>query len=553
MSPGSARSARPAIKVELTFVPTPSETVVTRDLDGLLLLIDESDGTVLLLDALGSALWRRFDGKNNLETIIDALTEEFPAEDELEYDAWDLTEEFANEGLLAGISEPPATPRSSDQVASAGGEGVPVGSELGPFRLADVDGAERDLADLRGRQVLLVNWSPGCGYCRNIASQLAELEAALDAQGTEMVFVAGGAADANRALRDEYGLSSPILLRDGGNDPFRGAGTPVAYLLDAEGRVAAPRATGNVQVPALARQAAGLEEQSDGRSAAHRVPVVFARMDEPRAQIVEPKEGWQPTVAYEVGHVVVGLRADTPAAESLVARLLADYRRADADAELPANYSLALGGNPTRPSRALRRLFQADTTVVRSRSTGRVLSALAAYLSEHLPGAPAELFRTYNVALIVGGEALLLPAEVADRLEELEPRLSALGARLVDEQYASIAPDTAELVVLPPSLTLDSSVLEELEEGSAEGPRVEPGRYPLRAWFMWESEFENEEPSRADAVYAAFETVGVNEPTSVTATVDSLDRMLGKVAVETLPDGGPARIARCVERYLTAS
>jgi cytochrome c biogenesis protein CcmG/thiol:disulfide interchange protein DsbE len=540
------------VKLELPFVPTPKETVVTLELHGHVLLIDDAEDAVLIQDELSSAIWRRFDGKTSLETIIEALAEEFPDNEELEYDVWDLTEEFANDGLLAGVSEllaPPAgTGAQSDPV-------VPVGGELEEFRLPDLEGAEVGLADLRGRQVVLVNWAPSCGYCRQIAPELAGLESALVEQGAELVFLASGEADKNRELRDEHSLKSPILLLDGNKNPFGQVGTPVAYLLDEEGKVAAPRATGAVAVPELVRQAAGVESASNGSSPAaetkQRVPASFGRLGEPRTQIQEPEGGWRSPVAYELGTFAIGVRSDTLATEELVARLLSEYPRAEGIEDVPANYSVALGEEPTRPSRALRRVYQADTTLVRSRSSRRVLLGLAQYLSEYVPGGPPELVLTDNLAAVVDGQALLLPPDVADKVEELEPRLTKLGVRLVDEQYASLSLETGELVVLEPRLTLDSAVLDELE--GADPSWVEPGRYPLRAWFMRESDFDDEPPSRAYAVYVAFERTMPTQSRVLEPTVTGLDALLDRVDVEVVPDGGVEPFVAELKRYLAKS
>jgi thiol-disulfide isomerase/thioredoxin len=531
----------PAVGVGLTFVPEPSATIVARDVGGRLLLLDEQDRTVVLLTELGSALWRQLDGKKTLEQIIDALAEEFPDDDELEYEAWDLTEELLQDGLLGNVPAAPAATSDEQGV-------VPVGTEFGPFRLAELDGAELDLADLRGRQALLVNWNPGCSFCRQIAPELARLESALGEQDVELVLLASGGEDANRALRDEHGFSSRILLRADGVDPFAGAGTPVAYLLDAEGRVAQPRVVGADAVPALARWAAGVSN-GEARPVARQVPVAFVRTGEPAS--ADDGEGWREAVAYDLGELTVGIRADTAAAEELVARFLAGYETAT-EGRIPANYSISLGENPQGSSRALRRLFQADTVVARSRSTRRILLALAAYLSEHLPGAGEDVVRTDNLAVVVGGDAFLLPVDVADRVDDLEPRLNALGASLVDEQYASIAPATGELVVAEHRLKVDTSVLAELDD-PADAPRVEPGRYPLRGWLMWDWEFDNEQPTEASSVYVAFDRVVLPPDQTVGAAVDDLEQLLARVPVVTVPEGGPQRLVGRLERHLAAS
>jgi hypothetical protein len=72
-------------------------------------------------------------------------------------------------GLLEGVAyEPPSEPSFA---WPTGGRGEPIP----PFRLPDADG-EVALADLTERSVLLVNWSPRCGFCTRIAPELAELQ-----------------------------------------------------------------------------------------------------------------------------------------------------------------------------------------------------------------------------------------------------------------------------------------------------------------------------------------------------------------------------------------
>ena len=63
------------------------------------------------------------------------------------------------------------------------------------------------------RPVLLVNWSPRCGFCTLIAPELAELQPELHARGVEMVFITLGDAEENRPLLEEHGLQPRVLVR----------------------------------------------------------------------------------------------------------------------------------------------------------------------------------------------------------------------------------------------------------------------------------------------------------------------------------------------------
>jgi peroxiredoxin len=136
--------------------------------------------------------------------------------------------------------------------------GLPLATAFPPFRLPDLEGEEVGLEDLETR-VLLVHWSPECGFCRQIAPELARLQTDLRRRKTELVLVSYGSPESNRALVEAHGLRCRVLLqRDGETvEGFARMGTPVAYLLDEKGRVAKPVAVGARDVPELAGEAAG--------------------------------------------------------------------------------------------------------------------------------------------------------------------------------------------------------------------------------------------------------------------------------------------------------
>jgi peroxiredoxin len=136
--------------------------------------------------------------------------------------------------------------------------GLEMGSTLQPFRLQNLDGGFVGLDSFRGKRVLLTNWSTTCGWCGAIADDLSRLAGGLRSRGTELVLVSRGGSEANKVFAHQHGLDATILLADGAGDveAFRQIGTPAAYLLDEEGRVAAPLALGATQVPALAAEAA---------------------------------------------------------------------------------------------------------------------------------------------------------------------------------------------------------------------------------------------------------------------------------------------------------
>ena len=144
-------------------------------------------------------------------------------------------------------------------------EGLPVGAELGSFSLPTASGGSLGSDDLKGGRSLLVHWSPDCAFCEMIAADLAGAEGRLREAAVRLVLVSNGDAGGNLALAQQHGLKAPILLQDASNraGAFEGLGTPVAYLLDEQGRVAAPLAEGAEEVPRLVAELASARDRSN--------------------------------------------------------------------------------------------------------------------------------------------------------------------------------------------------------------------------------------------------------------------------------------------------
>ena len=137
--------------------------------------------------------------------------------------------------------------------------GLAVGTPISAFRLPDLEGREFSPDDFRGKRTLLVHWSFDCGFCELLAPDLARMQGDLLARGVQLVLAGRDDAATNRARAAEYGLECPILLVDDESplmgEAFRRQGTPVAYLLDEQGRVARPLAVGGDAILDLAREA----------------------------------------------------------------------------------------------------------------------------------------------------------------------------------------------------------------------------------------------------------------------------------------------------------
>jgi peroxiredoxin len=174
--------------------------------------------------------------------------------------AWSLLHVLRQHGrLLLRVEALEARTGTDEAPERAELSGLLPATPFPPFLLPSLDNGEVALEQFRGERVLLVHWSPDCGYCRQIAPDLAGLQERLRKRKTELVLVSYGSPEANRTLVEEHGLTCRVLLQPDRAtvEGFAHMGTPVAYLLDEKGRIAKPVAVGARDVPELAAHAAG--------------------------------------------------------------------------------------------------------------------------------------------------------------------------------------------------------------------------------------------------------------------------------------------------------
>ena len=372
-----------------------------------------------------------------------------------------------------------------------------------------------------------------------------------------------GDVDANRELVDRVGLRAPVLLKRDGVEPFGPLGTPASTLLDEEGRVAAKLASGAFEVPAEAARLAGVElptpsGNGDGQSAeggesdgVHYLPAAGGMCGPGAAS--GPKTEWAGTLAVNIAGTHVGVRYNSDATRMLLEKLfvgsLVD------DPTVPDNYSVVLTGGDGR-SRDLELLVQGTRQLVRSRSRARVLAALLAHL-EHdvLPADPGLLHVRATPAVGTDGTALLLPAGLVDAVGKLQPRLAKIGLTFADLPTALVDPERAELIVPTPGIEHDPAVLDDVDGGVRLGrtelPRVLPGRYPLRAWYLqvWGSE-EERVPVGDDGVSPALavaSTLGLCFTDDLQATAAELVTLVDAVPVRPISYESAAQLVARVQ------
>ncbi len=128
-------------------------------------------------------------------------------------------------------------------------EGLPVGSPAPTFELPTPSGGRLRLADLRGEDVLVLFWSPGCGFCQAIRDDILAWEVERPAGAPTLVVVSSGSAVETSAdgFRSRVALDETFEVARS----FGATGTPTAVLVDRQGRIASPLAVGTETVLAL--------------------------------------------------------------------------------------------------------------------------------------------------------------------------------------------------------------------------------------------------------------------------------------------------------------
>src|SRR5439155_8005130 len=150
-----------------------------------------------------------------------------------------------------------------DSSRSSGPAGLAVGTAVEDFELPDLTGNKVSLSSFRGQRVLLIYWSVECGFCDMLAADLARMHSQFGKANTQVVLASYGDPESSRKLAAEHGLNCTILLMQDAppqkflsEEVFKQCGTPSAYLLDEQGRVTQPLASGMEAVALLAREAA---------------------------------------------------------------------------------------------------------------------------------------------------------------------------------------------------------------------------------------------------------------------------------------------------------
>jgi thiol-disulfide isomerase/thioredoxin len=134
-------------------------------------------------------------------------------------------------------------------------EGLPIGTPAPPLDLHDLDGGAVQWADPNGRDTLVLFWNPGCGFCDSMRSDLHAWEQNAGSDAPRLLVVSSGDPEQSRA--DGFGSVVALDADYSAGEAFGAAGTPMAVLLGADGRIASGLVTGGAAVLALARARRG--------------------------------------------------------------------------------------------------------------------------------------------------------------------------------------------------------------------------------------------------------------------------------------------------------
>lgn len=116
---------------------------------------------------------------------------------------------------------------------------VQSGQSPPPLRLTTMEGTTVDLADLRGKPVVLAFWAPWCGVCRAESDNLSRVRRWAGGR-VEVISVAVEYADVASVERymEEQGVTYPVLLGTGRTvSDYRLRQFPTTYFIGADGNV----------------------------------------------------------------------------------------------------------------------------------------------------------------------------------------------------------------------------------------------------------------------------------------------------------------------------
>lgn len=145
-------------------------------------------------------------------------------------------------GLWAGHRLEMAPPHAA-ATAPAGVTAAAIGDQVPDIVLPDLSGQPLDLAQFRGRPLLINVWASWCGPCVDEMPELARFAAAQGPAGVQVLGLALDTPDAVQGFLQRVPVDYPIVLETPGptDASVRLGNTqgllPYSVLVDAQGRI----------------------------------------------------------------------------------------------------------------------------------------------------------------------------------------------------------------------------------------------------------------------------------------------------------------------------
>jgi peroxiredoxin len=150
--------------------------------------------------------------------------------------------------------------------------GLAAGTQAPSFRLPSINGGEISLEQYRGGRTLLVFSDPDCGPCNALAPELEKLHR--QTPDLQVLMIGRGEPEANRARAVEHGLTFPVALQRRWeiSQAYGMFATPIGYLIDEQGVIAADVAMGRDAILDLATHSSARTEAHGGMPVPHNSP-----------------------------------------------------------------------------------------------------------------------------------------------------------------------------------------------------------------------------------------------------------------------------------------
>jgi peroxiredoxin len=137
------------------------------------------------------------------------------------------------------------------QRATVSGVGPRPGQMAPQFSLPDLDGRQLNLADYRGKVVLLNFWATWCEPCRHEIPEFIQLQK--NSRGLQILGISlDDGAEPVRSFYTEFKMNYPVAVGDAALAQRYGGilGLPISFIIGCDGRVASKH-IGEVNIPEI--------------------------------------------------------------------------------------------------------------------------------------------------------------------------------------------------------------------------------------------------------------------------------------------------------------